>query len=97
MDPLEVKRMREEHEAELAANRPPPVTERIARRFHELYEDMAPSFGWESQSPVPWDKLPEANKQLMLAVVGEMLSQGEIIEGNVRGSLEAFSEKHPDD
>lgn len=95
MDPVEVKRMREEHEAELAANRPPPVNERIARRFHEVYEDFAPSFGWTSQSPVPWEELPEANRELMLAVVGELLAQEEIAPGNVRGSLEAYSETHP--
>jgi hypothetical protein len=95
MDPLEVKRMRDEHEAELAANRPPPIVERIARRFHEVYEDFAPSFGWQSQSPVEWEKLPEANRQLMLAVVGELLSQDEIVAGTVHGSFEAYSETHP--
>lgn len=95
MDPAEVQRMRREHEAVLAANRPPPVNERIARRFHELYEDMAPSFGWESQSPVTWDKLPDANRQLMLAVVGELLGQDEIRPGNVHDSMEAYAETHP--
>ncbi len=87
MDPAEVKRMREEHDAEEAAKKPPPVVEQIARAFHETYEDLAPSFGWQSQSPVPWDKLPEANKQLMLAVVGELLSQQQIEEGARHGQF----------
>lgn len=87
MDPLEVKRMREEHEAELAANRPPEQVEVIARKFHEVYEDLAPSFGWTSQSPVTWEKLPEANKQLMLAVVAELLSQGVLARGDSRASM----------
>lgn len=44
--------------------------EDVARRFHEVYETLAPSFGWETQerSSVPWDELPEENRKLMVAV-----------------------------
>lgn len=40
-----------------------------ARRFHEVYEDLAPSFGYNTRkaSAVEWDLVPENNRQLMQA------------------------------
>lgn len=60
--------------AELDALRavpPVPGVEALARRFHEVYEDLAPSFGWDTQqrSRTSWDDLPPQNRALMLAVV----------------------------
>ena len=42
----------------------------LARRFHELYEDIAPSFSYETrpETRVPWEELPQANRFLMIAV-----------------------------
>ncbi len=48
--------------------------EAIAQRFHEAYERLAPSFGYETReaSAVPWDQVPENNRRLMIAVVAEV-------------------------
>lgn len=49
--------------------------EELARLFHEAYERLAPSFGYQTreESAVPWSQVPERNKQLMIAVAGEVL------------------------
>jgi hypothetical protein len=53
------------------------TTEDVARRFHEVYEALAPSFGWETQnaSAVPWDAVPEENRKLMIAVCQHVLPE----------------------
>lgn len=49
--------------------------ESLARSFHETYERLAPSFGYETReaSAKPWANVPEQNKRLMIAVCGEIL------------------------
>ena len=54
---------------------PEPVglrEEDVARLFHEAYERLAPSFGYETRkaSAVPWEDVPEPNRSLMVAVAG---------------------------
>jgi hypothetical protein len=46
------------------------MSEQLARLFHETYERLAPSFGYETRkgSAVPWERLPDRNKRLMIAV-----------------------------
>jgi hypothetical protein len=46
----------------------------LARQFHEAYERLAPSFGYETrpESAVPWEQVPEWNRALMCAVVEEL-------------------------
>lgn len=48
--------------------------ERLARRFHETYEQLAPQFGYATrrESAVPWEQVPEANRKLMTAVCEEI-------------------------
>ncbi len=41
----------------------------LAKAFHDEYEVQAERFGWKSQTPVPWDEVPEANKQTMLCTI----------------------------
>lgn len=50
--------------------------ESLARLFHETYERLAPSFGYETReaSAVPWEDVPEPNKSLMVAVAGEVFA-----------------------
>jgi hypothetical protein len=50
--------------------------EDVARLFHEAYERLAPSFGYETrrESAVPWEDVPEANRRLMEAVAAEVLT-----------------------
>jgi hypothetical protein len=49
----------------------------IARRFHEVYEELAPNHGWKTQerSAVPWEDVPPENKQLMIEVVTQLLEE----------------------
>jgi hypothetical protein len=47
--------------------------------FHETYERLAPSFGYETrkESAKPWKEVPENNRQLMIAVIIEVLGRFE--------------------
>lgn len=58
--------------------------ERIAQRFHETYETLAPQVGWTTQvaSRVPWEEVPEENKHLMVATVNTLLQEGVIRAGD---------------
>jgi hypothetical protein len=53
--------------------------EELAQKFHEIYEQLAPSFGYETrkESAKPWSEVPEKNKQLMTAVCAEILKLNE--------------------
>lgn len=48
----------------------PEEAERWARRFHELYEELAPGFGYATreESRKPWEEVPQKNRELMIAV-----------------------------
>lgn len=84
--------------------------EEVAKLFHETYERLAPSFGYETRkaSAVPWENVPDNNKKLMIAVVGEVLkflaSPTEDVEKYVRKELgwsdemafTIFKESHAD-
>lgn len=45
--------------------------ERIARLFHETYEELAPAHGYTTrkESAVPWGQVPGDNRRLMVATV----------------------------
>lgn len=47
-----------------------------ARTFHETYEFLAPSFGYETrkESAVEWKDVPEKNRKLMTAVCKLIIS-----------------------
>lgn len=49
--------------------------EDLAKRFHESYERLAPSFGYSTrkESAKPWSEVPEQNRNLMIAVCAEFL------------------------
>ncbi len=57
--------------------RQPQDARETAKAFHEAYERLAPSFGYEtrSESAVPWEQVPEQNRALMEAVVAEVLAK----------------------
>lgn len=59
------------------------VAERIAQRFHETYEGLAPSFGYETrrESAVAWDDVPDRNRRLMVTVVESLVVGGFIEPG----------------
>ena len=49
--------------------------EALAQLFHETYERLAPTHGYETReaSAKPWADVPEPNRSLMIAVGGEVL------------------------
>jgi hypothetical protein len=49
----------------------------LAAFFHETYERLAPSFSYKTReaSAVPWEDVPENNKNLMIAVCEEVLKE----------------------
>ena len=55
----------------------PLTAEELAELFHDLYERLAPAFGYETrrQTAVPWSAVPAQNKQLMIAVSQEILQR----------------------
>jgi len=55
---------------------PHPEAESLAKAFHETYERLAPSYGYETrkESAKPWSEVPEKNKRLMIAVCSEILN-----------------------
>lgn len=52
------------------------TAEDLARFFHETYESLAPTYGWETQaaSRTEWGDVPEANRNLMVATAEEVLN-----------------------
>ena len=58
----------------------PWTAEGLAKLFHETYERLAPQFGYKTrtESAVPWEQVPEANRKLMIAVCASLLNSGQI-------------------
>jgi hypothetical protein len=48
----------------------------LARRFHTVYESLAPKFGYETrkESAKPWSQVPEKNQNLMIAVCAQIIN-----------------------
>lgn len=57
------------------------VAEQIAEAFHDAYERLAPDHGYETReaSRKPWSEVPENNRELMTAVVEELLENKIIV------------------
>lgn len=51
--------------------------EDLARMFHEAYERLAPSHGYQTReaSAVAWEDVPQRNKDLMISTCAEVLVQ----------------------
>ena len=51
--------------------------EELASLFHSTYEDLAPTYGYETrkESAVPWSEVPEQNRLLMCEVVSRVRSE----------------------
>jgi hypothetical protein len=56
--------------------------EALAQRFHEAYERLAPQYGYETRegSSVPWEHVPIANRDLMIATCAEVLRATDLCE-----------------
>jgi hypothetical protein len=68
---------------------PEPHPEALARAFHEAYERLAPSFGYETRkdTAVPWEDVPEPNRSLMIAVAAEV---GDVLVGRLEHTQDAL-------
>ena len=53
----------------------PVTSEELAKYFHQNYEQLAPHFGYKTReaSAVPWEDVPEKNKNLMVMVCHRIL------------------------
>jgi len=66
------------------------TSEEVARSFHEAYERLAPAYGYETRrvSAVAWSDVPRENRELMIAVVEELLHRDVVevsrLDGRVR-------------
>jgi hypothetical protein len=51
--------------------------ELLARTFHEAYEELAPSFGYQTRkdSRQPWERVPEDNRRLMVATAEAVIAR----------------------
>lgn len=69
--------------------------EALAKRFHEAYERLAPSFGYETReaSAKPWEDVPENNRRLMTAVCEEVLTSLEDVSVVVALARRAFERR----
>jgi hypothetical protein len=67
----------------LVSRRAVDTAEKIAREFHREYEKQAPRHGYETReaSRKPWSAVPERNRELMVAVVRELMGRGIIYPG----------------
>jgi hypothetical protein len=54
--------------------------EKVAIEFHNEYEYLAPSFNYKTreESAKPWRQVPKQNRDLMVAVVQNLLDRGVI-------------------
>lgn len=54
--------------------------DRIAKEFHDAYESIAPLFGYvtAAESAVPWDEVPQSNKNVVIATVKYLVDGGVI-------------------
>lgn len=58
------------------------LIERLCKVQHDAYEAAAIEEGWETngKSRVPWDQVPEANKQTMRRSMEAVLDELELLE-----------------
>ena len=56
--------------------------EDVAMQFHDAYETLAPSFGYETRKDtrVPWENVPTNNKLLMIAVIRRLFGKYPVLE-----------------
>jgi len=55
--------------------------EAIAKKFHESYERLAPEHGFATRGLVPWEEVPEEDRNFMTAVISELLDNEFIAAG----------------
>lgn len=68
--------MRHQYLAAAVASAPPTIVDRLCVVMHNAYEEAAIANGWATQEStrVPWNELPQANRDTMRASVRALLS-----------------------
>lgn len=63
----------------------PEAVEQLARFLHEQYEDAAQVTGWDTQegTSVPFEALPEANRETMLRTAEAVLRRYMLVRTEV--------------
>lgn len=86
MTPEEVRALSDTELDALIAEKVREAAE-LARKFHEAYERLAPQFEYETrrESAVPWEDVPEANRNLMVAVAAEIIGSAALAEPEPQG------------
>jgi hypothetical protein len=69
---------------------PPGAAEQLARRFHELYEELQPAFGYRTReaSAKPWYEVPQQNRDLMVTVCTAILGGAYGVPGQTSEELQ---------
>jgi hypothetical protein len=64
------------------------TAELLARTFHESYERLAPSFGYDTRddSRQPWEQVPEQNRKLMVATAEQVIAQLGLVVSRPEGA-----------
>jgi hypothetical protein len=62
--------------------------ELLARTFHDSYERLAPSFGYDTRedSRQPWEQVPEDNRKLMVATAEAVIAQLGLVASGPEGA-----------
>ena len=62
--------------------------ELLARTFHNAYERLAPSFGYQTRddSRQPWEEVPEQNRKLMVATAEAVIAQLGLVASGSEGA-----------
>jgi hypothetical protein len=63
------------------------TAELLARTFHDSYERLAPSFGYDTRddSRQPWEQVPEQNRKLMVATAEAVIAQLGLVASGAPG------------
>lgn len=69
----------------------------MAKRFHEHYEYLAPLYGYETrkESAVPWERVPESNRILMIAVAAKVMDDMGMPTAPPRSLIEELERENP--
>jgi hypothetical protein len=64
------------------------TAELLARTFHESYERLAPSLGYDTRedSRQPWEQVPEQNRELMIATAEAVIAQLGLVASRSEGA-----------
>jgi hypothetical protein len=64
------------------------TAELLARTFHNAYERLAPSFGYQTRddSRQSWEEVPEQNRKLMVATAEAVIAQLGLVASGPEGA-----------